>query len=581
MIKDGKILIGKGNEEVYLLPSMANRHGLIAGATGTGKTVTLKVLAEGFSQMGVPVFLADVKGDISSIALAGNASEKVTERLEQCGVSMADPVNPFKFWDFPCRFWDVYGRNGIPFRATITDVGPMLLARLLGLTDVQAGVLNIAFHVADDEGLALIDLKDLRAMLTFLADNKADYTVKYGNITTQTIGAIQRALLLLEDQGADCFFGEPAIALGDLFAADEDGLGLINILHCTELFQNPLLYATTLMYLLGELYEQLPEVGDPEKPRFVFFFDEAHLLFKDAPKAFVDKVIQLVKLIRSKGVGLYFITQSPADIPDEVLAQLNNRIQHALRAYTPAEQKAIRVAASSFRPNPAFKTEDAITTMGTGVALVSTLEANGAPSIVEQATILPPQSGFTSLSDAARAMLVSKDCIYAEYKDAVDNESAYEILTAQQEEEAARVAEIEAEKAAEKAEKEAQKAELQAQKEAERAERSAIREQAQAEREARAAERAAKAEERAAARALQEQYKAEGKDKYGRTKMQASIEKAAKSTAKTTTRTFGRNIGQSITRGVMGTSKNNTVSRAVGQFTGSIASDIVGSFFKR
>ena len=553
MLQDGKILVGKGENPVYLLPGMANRHGLIAGATGTGKTVTLKVLAEGFSDMGVPVFLADIKGDVSGTALAGADSEKMQERLKNVGV---DPAG-FKYTGYPCRFWDVFGKGGIPVRATVTDVGPLLLSRLLDLSDAQEGVLNIAFRVADDNGWELIDLKDLRAMLAYLGEHRADFVNTYGNVSSQSVGGIQRALLALENDGAADFFGEPSLDIGDWMQASADGRGMINILHCVELAQRPLLYATFMLWMLSELYEGLPEVGDADKPKLVFFFDEAHMLFSDAPKAMVDKVVQVVKLIRSKGVGIFFITQSPSDIPDEVLAQLNNRIQHALRAYTPAEQKAVRAAAQSFRPNPKFKTEEAIGAMGTGVALVSMLDADGVPGIVEQATICPPQSSLNALDAAARAMLVVNDALYGKYSQAVDERSAYEILTEQAEQAAQAEAELAAEKQAEAEQKAAEKAALAEQKAAERA--------------AREEERARKAEEKA----LQAQYKAEGRDKYGRTKMEQSLIKASRNTAKS----MGRQFTKNITRGLLGNS-SKTVRNAAGQFAGNIVSDLIGGFFK-
>lgn len=593
MLLDNKILIGVGENPCYLLPNMANRHGLIAGATGTGKTVTLKVMAEGLSQIGVPVFLADVKGDVSSLALAGTLNDKITERLDTMGV----PASAFQPSSFPCRFWDVFGKGGIPVRATISDVGPMLLSRLLGLTDAQSGVLNIVFHVADDLGWKLIDLKDLRAMLTFVSDHRAELTSTYGNVSAPSVGAIQRALLGLQDEGAENFFGEPDLNIAD-WLQTVGGKGVVNILHCVELAQKPLLYATFMLWMLSELYESLPEVGDMDKPKLVFFFDEAHMLFNGAPKAMVEKVVQVVKLIRSKGVGIYFITQSPADIPDTVLAQLNNRVQHALRAYTPSEQKAVKVAAQSFRANPKFKTEEAISGMGTGVALVSMLDANGAPCVVEKATIAPPQSSFTALEMAARAMLVAQDGLYPVYKDMVDNESAYEILNQVQEEAeaaaaaereekeaaaAAAKAEKEAEKAAKAAEKEAAAAQKQAEKEAKEAEKAAkaaekeaAAAQKLAEKEAKDAEKAAKAAEKE----KQAQYKAQGLDKYGRTKLQASVEKAAKSTAKSVGRSIGRDVGKQLTRGVLGTT-NKTATKVASNMAGSLVSDLVGSFFKR
>ena len=553
MLQDDKILVGKGDAPVYLLPSMSNRHGLIAGATGTGKTVTLKVLAEGFSDMGVPVFLADIKGDVSGTALAGTDSEKMQERLKNVGV---DPAT-FKYAGYPCRFWDVFGKGGIPVRATVTDVGPVLLSRLLGLTDVQEGVLNIAFRVADDNGWQLIDLKDLRAMLAYLGEHHADFVNTYGNVTSQSVGAVQRSLLALENDGAADFFGEPTLDIDDWMQPASDGRGTVNILHCVELAQKPLLYATFMLWMLSELFEALPEVGDGDKPKLVFFFDEAHMLFADAPKALVDKVTQVVKLIRSKGVGVFFITQNPADIPDQVLSQLGNRIQHALRAYTPAEQKAVRAAAQSFRANPAFKTEDAIGELGTGVALVSVLDGEGVPTIVEKTTICPPSSCMDGMDMAARAMIVANDALYGKYKDAVDPRSAYEILNEQAEAAAEEQAQAEAAAEAEKQAKEEAKAQA-------AAEKAALAEQ-------RAAEKAAREEERA----LQAQYKAEGRDKYGRTKMEQSIVKASRNTAKS----MGRQLTRSITRGLLGNS-SKTVRNAASQFAGNMVSDLIGGFFK-
>ena len=553
MLQDNKILIGKGENPVYLLPSMANRHGLIAGATGTGKTVTMKVLAEGFSDMGVPVFLADIKGDVSGTALAGTDNEKMQERLKNVGV---DPSS-FKYAGCPCRFWDVFGKGGIPVRATVTDVGPLLLSRLLDLTDVQEGVLNIAFRLADDNGWEIIDLKDLRAMLAWMGEHRGEFANTYGNVTSQSVGAIQRALLSLENDGAADFFGEPSLDIDDWMQPAADGRGTVNILHCVELAQKPLLYATFMLWMLSELFERLPETGDPEKPKLVFFFDEAHMLFSDAPKALVEKVTQVVKLIRSKGVGIFFVTQSPSDIPDEVLAQLNNRIQHALRAYTPAEQKAVRAAAQSFRANPAFKTEEAIGQLGTGVALASVLDAEGVPTVVEKTVICPPGSSMNGMDAAARAMLVANDALYAKYKDAVDDRSAYEILEEQSQAEAAEQAQAQAQIQAEKEAKEAAKAQAAAQKQA-------LAEQ-------KAAEKAAREEEKA----LQAQYKAEGRDKYGRTKMEQSIVKASRNTAKS----MGRQLTRSITRGLLGNS-SKTVRNAASQFAGNMVSDLIGGFFK-
>ena len=459
MLQDGKLLIGVGGSPVCLLPRMANRHGLICGATGTGKTVTLKVMAESFSELGVPVFLADIKGDLAGCARTGDRSEAIDKRLEKLGL---DP-EAFAYHPFPVRFWDVFGKMGHPVRTTVSEMGATLLSRLLDLSDVQAGVLTIVFRVADDKGWLLIDLKDLRAMVSYVAEHAAELTNEYGNVSKQSAGAIQRALLQLEDAGGDLFFGEPDIQLEDWFRCDEKGRGYLNILHCEKLYQSPLLYSTFLLWLLAELFEQLPEVGDPEKPKLVFFFDEAHLLFKGAPRALVDKVEQVVKLIRSKGVGVYFITQQPSDIPDAVLAQLGNKVQHALRAYTPNEQKAIRAAAQGFRPNPAFDTQQAILELGTGEALVSFLDEKGRPNVVERATILPPQSQMGPIDDKRRAAEIQYDELFGKYETAVDNESAYEIISADRQKEteaaAAAAAEAQAKKEKEQAEKEKAKAE--------------------------------------------------------------------------------------------------------------------------
>lgn len=571
MILDNKILVGSAETPVFLLPKMANRHGLITGATGTGKTTTLKVLAEGFADLGVPVVLADIKGDVSSLALCGEKNEKIVSRLTAMGI---DPEN-YTPTSYPCRFWDVYGQNGIPVRATISEVGPVLLSRLLNLTDVQSGVLNIAFHVADDNGWAMDDLKDLQTVLVWVNDHKSELTLSYGNVTTQSIGAIQRALLTLKDQGADSFFGKPVLNV-EAFTQSvaEDGRGIINVLHCVELVNQPLLYATVLLWMLGDLYEVLPEVGDPEKPRLVFFFDEAHMLFNDAPKLLVDKIIQIVKLIRSKGVGIYFISQSPADIPDAVLAQLNNRIQHALHAYTPAEAKAVMIAAQSFRPNPKFKTAEMIASMGTGVALVSTLDETGAPSIVEVTTIAPPRSSFSAMDATTRMLQIAADPVFSVYEKAIDDISAYEILTEQREAaEEERQAELDA-IAAEKERIAAEKAAEREAKEALRLQREEERAAKAAEREELAQARATEREQREAQKALMEQYKAQGLDKYGRTKVQASVERAAKNTAKS----MGRNAAKSITRGVLG--NNKTISKYAGQMAGNVVSDIIGGFFR-
>ncbi len=426
MLKNQKLLIGKGEKEAYIVPKMANRHGLICGATGTGKTVTLKVMAESFSELGVPVFLADIKGDIAGCVKAGEKNENIIKRLNKLEIAPED----FPMKAFPVRFWDVFGAAGHPVRTTVSEMGASLLARLLRLTDAQAGVLSIAFRVADDNGWLLIDLKDLRSMVAYVADHASELLNTYGMVSRQSAGAIQRALLQLEDAGGELFFGEPDIQLSDWMQCDEDGRGFLNIFHCEKLYQSPLLYSTFMLWLLAELFEQLPEEGDLEKPKLVFFFDEAHLLFKDAPKALTDKVEQMVKLIRSKGVGVYFITQQPSDIPNAVLAQLSNRVQHALRAYTPLEQKAIKAAAQSFRANPAFDTETAITELGTGEALVSFLDESGIPSVVERATILPPQSAMGALDEERRRAEIYADDLYGKYEQTRDSESAYEMISA-------------------------------------------------------------------------------------------------------------------------------------------------------
>ena len=425
MLTNDGILMGKGDSPCILLPNMANRHGLIAGATGTGKTITLKVMAESFSDLGVPVFLADIKGDLSGMCKPGEDSEGIRKRLSSLGIS------DFAFRAYPTRFFDVYGEGGHPVRTAMSEMGPVLLSRLLDLTPVQAGVLNIVFRIADDRGWLLVDMKDLRAMLKYVGENAADYTIDNGNVSRQIIGAIQRALLALDAAGGDLFFGQPELDIFDWIAQDEAGRGYINILHCARLFQNPILYSTFLLWLLSELFERLPEAGDLDRPKIVFCFDEAHLLFADAPRALLQKVEQVVKLIRSKGVGVYFITQNPSDIPDPVLAQLGNRVQHALRAYTPAEQKSVRAAADSFRPNPAFSTEDAILDLGTGEALVSFLDHKGRPSIVERATILPPQSDMGMIDAERRKNEIEASDLYGKYDTVVDPVSAYENLTGQ------------------------------------------------------------------------------------------------------------------------------------------------------
>jgi DNA helicase HerA-like ATPase len=413
----------KDKDEQFLLPAMANRHGVITGATGTGKTVTLQRIAEGFSQRGVPVFMADIKGDLTGVTQPGGGNSKVDDRNKLLGIEPA-------FEGFPATLWDVFGKQGHPLRATVSEMGPLLIARMLQLNDVQEGVLAIAFKYADDNGLLLLDLKDLQALVQYVGENAEQFTVQYGNVSTASIGAIQRGLLQLDEQHGDLFFGEPAVKLED-FMQTVGGKGVLNLLAADELINSPKLYSTFLLWLLSELFESLPEAGDLDKPKLVFFFDEAHLLFTDAPPVLVDKVEQVVRLIRSKGVGVYFVTQNPADIPEKVLAQLGNRVQHALRAYTPQEQKAVRVAAQTFRPNPKINVESAITELGVGEVLISMLDEKGVPSMVEKAFVVPPVGHIGPITAEQRQQLIANSLVAGVYENAIDRESAYEKLTVQ------------------------------------------------------------------------------------------------------------------------------------------------------
>jgi DNA helicase HerA-like ATPase len=422
MYADGKLWIAKGESKVYLHPQYANRHGLIAGASGTGKTVTLKVMAESFSEMGVPVFMADIKGDVSGLCRAGKDSEGMRERVEKLG------VDGFGYTGFPCDFWDIYGEKGHPVRTTVEEMGVDLLTRLMELSDVQEDVLRVVFRICSDEGWELVDTKDLRAALSFISENRKEYEVEYGTMSVQSLGAIQRSVMSLEDVGGDIFFGEPALDIDDWFRTDSDGRGVINILHSVKLAHNPKLHSTFVVWLLNDLFTTLPEVGDMEKPKLVFFFDEAHMLFDDAPPVLTKKVEQVVKLIRSKGVGIYFISQSPSDIPDPVLSQLSNRVQHALRAYTPKEQKAVKVAAETFRPNPRFKTSDVIMELGTGEALVSFIDGEGSPGIVERAFILPPRSYLGQISEGDYKAMISGSDLDEKYRERIDDYTAYEAI---------------------------------------------------------------------------------------------------------------------------------------------------------
>jgi len=417
------LLIARTRElTLNLLPALANRHGLITGATGTGKTVTLQKMAESFSAIGVPVFMADVKGDLSGIAKAGVSSEKLQARLDNIGVTDWQPQ------DNPVVLWDIFGEQGHPVRATVSDLGPLLLARLLNLNGIQSGVLQIIFRIADDRGMLLLDFKDLRSMVQYIGDNAKSFTTEYGNISTASVGAIQRGLLALEQQGAEYFFGEPMLDIRDWMRTDAEGRGIINILSAEKLYRMPKLYATSLLWMLSELYEQLPEVGDAEKPKLVFFFDEAHLLFDDVPAVLLEKIQQVMRLIRSKGVGVWFVTQNPSDIPETVLGQLGNRVQHALRAFTPKDQKAVKAAATTMRPNPAFDTEEAIRNLGTGEALISFLDEKGSPSVTERAMVIAPGSRMGPLTADERNGLINHSPLYGKYDEVVDRESAYELL---------------------------------------------------------------------------------------------------------------------------------------------------------
>ena len=531
MLQENAIWMGVGAEpdskHVNLLLNQANRHGLIAGASGTGKTVTLKVMAEGFARAGVPVFMADVKGDITGMCEAGKDSEDMQERIKRFD------IEGWSYTGCPVRMWDMLGGQGIPVRITVSDMGPTMLARLLELTEVQQGVLDIVFRIADDKQLLLIDLKDLRAMLNYVAEHAKEYETTYGKVSSQSVGAILRALIPIEDEGGDVFFGEPALDLADWFACAPNGEGYINILNAAKLIQSPKIYAMFLLWMLSELFDTMPEAGDLDKPKFVFFFDEAHLLFNDMPSELLDKIVQVVKLIRSKGVGVYFITQSPSDIPDEVLAQLSNRIQHGLRAYTPAEQKAVRAAATSFRENPAFDSEEAIMELGTGEALVSFLNEDGQPEIVERAKVLPPQCLMAAASDEAlKAALDGQTELMGKYGEAVDRESAFEQLEEAAEEEA------EADKlAAEREALEKEKAEFEAKK-AKEAEKAA----AKAEREA----------EKAAAKAAREAEREAERAERAREKQQEQMMKGIGKLANSILGTFGREATRQITRNLFG-----------------------------
>ena len=515
MYENGKIYMGLADgQRVELALNMCNRHGLIAGASGTGKTITMKVMAESFSDAGVPVFLCDVKGDVAGICAPGVSNEGMEKRIDKFGVR-----DTFTYKAYPTTFWDIYQEGGHAVRATVSDMGPELLSRILGLTPAQEGILHIVFRIADNRGLLLIDLKDLRAMLTHVNEHRAEYMMTYGNITPQSVAAILRALLPLEQQGGDLFFGEPALDIRDWIRTDADGHGMINVLDCVKLVQNPTLYAGFLLWMLSELFENLPEAGDLDKPKLVFFFDEAHMLFRDAPAVLLQKIEQTVKLIRSRGVGVFFVTQSPSDIPNAVLAQLSNRVQHALRAYTPAELKAVRVAAQAFRANPAFQAEDAIMELGVGEALTSFLDEGGVPAMVQRTKIICPQSLMTAPEPMARAKVLMRDGM-EKYDDYVDNLSAYEVLTEEAEKAETAKQEEADRKAREKAEAEAEKKRLKEEeadkKRQQKLEDEARKRQQKLDDEARRRQQKLEDEERRKAERQQEKAEAEAKRKAER-----------------------------------------------------------------
>ena len=524
MYHDGKIWIGNsGEEKIYIYPKMANRHGLIAGATGTGKTVTLKVLAESFSDAGIPVFLADVKGDLAGMSMFGAETDSVKSRVEKMGLA----EEGFDFSSYPTTYWDIYGEKGMPLRATISEMGPLLLSRILDLNETQSDILTVIFKIADDEGLLLLDTKDLRSMIQYVSDHAKDYVMEYGNMAKQSLAAIVRSIVALEAEGGDKFFGEPAVSIADWLCTDCSGKGAIQVLDCQKLINNPAMYSTFMLWLMAELFETLPEAGDRPKPKMVFFFDEAHLLFDNASKTLLTKVEQMVKLIRSKGVGIYFITQNPADIPDDVLGQLGNKVQHALRAYTPKEQKGAKAAADSFRANPEFDTYEVLSQLGIGEALVSVLDEEGIPTVVKQCKILPPQSLMGALDDEIRKSEIVNNLLYTKYTQEIDRESAYELLT--------------------------RKIERQAEEEAK--EKAAIAEEKQKEKEAEAAKKAA-------------ERKATAQEK--------EVKRAVKNVARSASGTIGRELGKSIGESVGGSFGK----RLGGNVGASLGRGILNTLFK-
>ena len=554
MLKDGKIWVGSTGQgtPVMLLPGMANRHGLIAGATGSGKTATLKGMAEAFSDAGVPVFLADIKGDLAGMCQAGVSGEKIIERMQKIGMETAENF----FQSYPVTFWDLYGKNGIQLRTTISEMGPMLLSRVLGLNELQSDILDVAFQIADAENLLLIDTKDLKALLHYVEEHRADYEAEYGRISSASIAVIIRSLASLEGAGGDLFFGEPALNITDWFTTDCNGKGMIHILDSVSLIQNGQLYSTFLLWLLSELFEQLPEVGDLDKPRMVFFFDEAHLLFKGASESLLDKISQVVRLIRSKGVGIYFCTQSPSDIPDEVLAQLGNKVQHALHAYTPKEQKAVKAAAQSYRVNPSMDTCQTIMELGVGEAVCSFLTEDGVPSVVEKITVAPPRSMMGSISEELRQKMIRESLLSVRYANAVDPDSAYEFLQRKGLQEQAKAQE----------EAEAKEREKQEAKEA--------KEKAAAE--AKEAKEKAKAEEKAAKEQLKAQEAAQKAKEKEKAAQDKAVQKAAKSVSRTVAGTIGREVGKNI-----GSSFGSFGKTLGGNVGASLGRGIIGTLFKK
>ena len=542
MFFENKIWIANNDkdERISILPKMANRHGLIAGATGTGKTVTLKVMAEAFSDMGVPVFLADVKGDVAGMVAPGEDSENMRERIQRFGLAEAG----FTYQGYPVTLWDIYGQKGIQVRTTISEIGPLLLARILKLNDLQADILSIIYKIADDNGLLLVDTKDLKAILAFVEQNADALAADYGRIASSSIGAITRAVVALELDGGDTFFGEPALNLSDWLAVGAGGKGMLNILTSDSLINNGRMYSTFLLWFLSELFENLPEVGDMDKPKMVFFFDEAHLLFSEASSDLLEKIEQVVKLIRSKGVGVYFCTQNPRDIPDSVLAQLGNKVQHGLRAYTPAEQKAVRAAAESFRVNEAFDTEEAILNLGTGEAVISFLQEDGTPSVAQLCKVLPPASRMGAITDAEREQCIKGSLLYSKYATAVDPDSAYEFLQRRGLEQQA---ELEAAAAAATAEKEAAAAEAEADKEAAAVAKAEAKAAAAAEKEyQRELEKLRKEQEKAEKEAAKAAEKAEKEAAKAAAKEAEAKKKAAKKVGSTVAGTVGRELGKTL-----------------------------------